>query len=46
MTDDVLKGFGVLAEEDGTEFVEGVEEARERMDRDFRRRAEHLFRDD
>lgn len=45
MTDDVLKGFGVFAGKDGEEFIAGVEEARENMDRDFRRRAKRLFED-
>lgn len=46
MTDDcILKGFGVFASEDEQEFVDGVEEARERMDREFRERADELFSD-
>lgn len=45
MSDDILKGFGLLAGKDGDEFVDGVEEARERMDRDFGKRAERLFED-
>lgn len=40
---DVMSGFGVLADEGGEEFAAGVEEARERMDRDFKERADDLF---
>lgn len=43
MTDHVLKGFGILADEKGDEFLAGVEEVRERMDRDFKKRANDLF---
>ena len=44
--DDVLRGFGVFTGDEGEKFADGVEEAGERMDRDFRRRAERLFGDD
>lgn len=41
--EDVMKGFGVFTGEEGEEFVAGVEEARERMDHDFKERADDLF---
>lgn len=40
--EDVMKGFGVFAGEKGDEFAAGVEEARERMDRDFKERADDI----
>ncbi|WP_135829483.1 antitoxin VapB family protein [Halorussus halobius] len=41
--EDVMKGFGVFAGEEGDEFAASVEEARERMDRDYRERADDIF---
>jgi predicted CopG family antitoxin len=41
---DVMKGFGVFADEDGDKFIEGVERAREQMNDDFEERANDLFR--
>ncbi|WP_166035495.1 hypothetical protein [Halorussus pelagicus] len=43
--DERHNGFGVFDDEDGNEFVSGVKEAREKLDRDFKRRAKRLFRD-
>lgn len=43
MTDHVLKGFGIPADEESDEFLTGVEEARERIDPDFKKRANDLF---
>lgn len=39
---DYMKGFGALA---GTEFAEHVRQAREEIDRDFRKRQRELFGD-
>ena len=41
--EDVMKGFGVFADEEGEAFAAGSEDARERTDRDFEERTDDLF---